>query len=381
MVNKWRATTLGDVMELKRGYDLPQKNRAAGDVPVVSSSGVSGFHAEAMVKAPGVVTGRYGTIGQVFFIEHDFWPLNTTLYVRDFKGNDPRFIGYFLQCIDFRAYSDKAAVPGVNRNDLHRAKVNLPPVKEQHAIAEILGTLDDRIDNLRQTNTTLEAMAQALFKSWFVDFDGVPPEEMQESEQGLIPKGWRVGTLADLCELNAAKWTAKKHPPTVRYIDLSSVCANRIETMSELTFHQAPSRARMHLREGDTIIGAVRPGNRAFAYIHAPDETLTGSTGFAVLSPKQPHYASFVYLAAARDETIERLANLADGAAYPAVRPNVVAETPCFIAPDNIIAEFSTVTKPLLERIEQNRQQAITLAALRDTLLPKLMSGTIRLPS
>jgi len=127
MANEWHETTLGDVIELKRGYDLPQKKRAVGDVPVVSSSGVSGFHAEAMVKAPGVVTGRCGTIGQVFFIGQDFWPLNTTLYVRDFKGNDPRFIHYFLQCIDFRAYSDKAAVPGANRNDLHRAKVNLPP--------------------------------------------------------------------------------------------------------------------------------------------------------------------------------------------------------------------------------------------------------------
>jgi len=167
----------------------------------------------------------------------------------------------------------------------------------------------------------------------------------------------------------------------VRYIDLSSVCANRIEAVSELTFSQAPSRARLHLREGDTIIGTVRPGNCAFAYIHAPDENLTGSTGFAVLSPKKPHYASFIYLATTRDETIERLANLADGAAYPAVRPNVVAETPCFIAPDNIIAEFSTVTKPLLERIEQNRQQVATLAQLRDTLLPRLISGRLRIPA
>jgi type I restriction enzyme S subunit len=256
--------------------------------------------------------------------------------------------------------------------------IELPSPDIRRDAAGFLATLDDRIANLRQINTTLEAIAAALFKSLFVYFDGVPPEDMQESELGLIPKGWRIGILGDLCELNAAKWTDKKHPPTVRYIDLSSVSANRIEAVNEFAFDAAPSRARMQLREGDTIVGTVRPGNRAFAYIHAPTPNLTGSTGFAVLSPKQPHYASFIYLAATRDEAIQRLANLADGAAYPAVRSNVVAETPCAIAPDEVIAEFSVVTKPMLERIEQNNQQATTLANLRDALLPRLLSGQLR---
>lgn len=256
--------------------------------------------------------------------------------------------------------------------------IELPSPDIRRDAAGFLATLDDRIANLRQINTTLEAIAAALFKSLFVYFDGVPPEDMQESELGLIPQGWRIGILGDLCELNAAKWTDKKHPPTVCYIDLSSVSANRIEAVNEFAFDAAPSRARMQLREGDTIVGTVRPGNRAFAYIHAPTPNLTGSTGFAVLSPKQPHYASFIYLAATRDEAIQRLANLADGAAYPAVRSNVVAETPCAIAPDEVIAEFSVVTKPMLERIEQNNQQATTLANLRDALLPRLLSGQLR---
>ena len=171
-----------------------------------------------MVKGPGVVTGRYGTIGKVFFIEEDFWPLNTTLYVRDFKGNDPRFISYFLRGIDFGAYTDKAAVPGINRNDLHRADVVVPvDVEVQREIAGVLGAIDDRIDNLRQTNTTLESIAQALFKSWFVDFDPVRakaegrepegmdaataalfPSEFEDSELGPIPKGWQVEQIGKL---------------------------------------------------------------------------------------------------------------------------------------------------------------------------------------
>ena len=108
----WRHCRLGDVIELKRGYDLPQKSRVQGAVPLVSSSGISDTHAVAKVRGPGVVTGRYGTIGTVYYVEDDFWPLNTTLYVHDFRGNDPRFISFFLGGIDFHAYSDKAAVPG-----------------------------------------------------------------------------------------------------------------------------------------------------------------------------------------------------------------------------------------------------------------------------
>ncbi len=92
MAGEWRECTLGDAIELKRGFDLPRQERCPGEVPLVSSAGVTDYHCEAMVKGPGVVTGRYGTLGEVFYVTDDFWPLNTTLYVRDFKGNDPRFV-------------------------------------------------------------------------------------------------------------------------------------------------------------------------------------------------------------------------------------------------------------------------------------------------
>ena len=171
---EWRETTLGEVIELKRGYDLPQHKRTPGPVPVVSSSGPTDYHSESKVQGPGVVTGRYGTLGQVFFIPNNFWPLNTALYVRDFKGNDPRFISYFLRGVDFSAYSDKAAVPGLNRNHLHQEVVRIPiDINEQRAIAHILGSLDDKIELNRRMNETLEEMARALFKSWFIDFDPV----------------------------------------------------------------------------------------------------------------------------------------------------------------------------------------------------------------
>src|SRR5690242_4366234 len=110
--DEWRACKLIDVVQLQRGFDLPERLRQAGAVPVIASAGLTGFHSEAKVAGPGVVTGRYGTIGKVFFVEEDFWPLNTTLWVKDFKGADPRFIYYWLQTVDFASVSAKSAVPG-----------------------------------------------------------------------------------------------------------------------------------------------------------------------------------------------------------------------------------------------------------------------------
>src|SRR5205807_5345371 len=140
-------------------------------------------------------------------------PLNTTLFVKDFKGNDPRFVSYLLRTIDFRSCSDKSSVPGVNRNHLHRLRVCVPEPPEQRAIAHILGTLDDKIELNRRMNETLEAMARALFKSWFVDFDPIRakaegrdptlpkpladlfPDSFENSEMGAIPTGWRVESV------------------------------------------------------------------------------------------------------------------------------------------------------------------------------------------
>uniref|UniRef100_UPI0025911230 restriction endonuclease subunit S n=1 Tax=Algoriphagus sp. TaxID=1872435 RepID=UPI0025911230 len=174
------------MVELKRGYDLPNRLRKEGIYPIISSSGLTGYHSESKVKGPGVITGRYGTIGKVYFEKDKYWPLNTTLYVKDFKGNSPKFIYYFLQLVDFESCSDKAAVPGVNRNHLHLLEAKIPPLPEQKAIAHILGSLDEKIELNRKMNQTLEAMAQGLFKSWFVDFDPVI-DNLPAGQAGALP--------------------------------------------------------------------------------------------------------------------------------------------------------------------------------------------------
>ncbi|HCX10531.1 MAG TPA: restriction endonuclease subunit S, partial [Hyphomonas sp.] len=202
-MGEWRKCELGDVIELKRGYDLPSRLRTGGEFPLISSSGRSDTHDQSKVSGPGVVTGRYGTIGQVFYIEEDFWPLNTTLYVRDFKGNNPRFIYYFLQGLNWESFNDKSGVPGVNRNDVHRAIVSIADQDTQKAIVGVLSSIDDKIELNRRTNETLEAMAQAIFRDWFVDFGPVHRKMQGETDPtailgGLIERSAKAAALAAL---------------------------------------------------------------------------------------------------------------------------------------------------------------------------------------
>jgi type I restriction enzyme S subunit len=150
----WQLGRLGDLCNLKRGHDLPTNTRTAGPIPVISSSGISGTHSDTKVQGPGVVTGRYGTIGKVFYVETDYWPLNTTLFVDDFKRNPPRFIFHALGEVNFQNYTDKAAVPGVNRNHLHEEPTVLPPMELRQAFAIAVSPLwSQHAANERQSHT------------------------------------------------------------------------------------------------------------------------------------------------------------------------------------------------------------------------------------
>ena len=400
MINKWFSVLLGEVVTLQRGFDLPSQKRRTGKVPIVSSSGISDYHSEVGVKGPGVVTGRYGTIGKVFFIQEDYWPLNTTLWVKDFHGNDPKFFAYLLRTIDFNSCSDKSGVPGVNRNDLHRIPVLLPPLLEQRAIAHVLGTLDHLIELNRETNETLEEMARALFKSWFVDFDPVRaklegrspagmdaataalfPDHFQDSELGQIPKGWENANIGDLCEINGWTLGKKDKIETLEYVEISEVNRGNIASMATYLRGTEPSRARRRLRHGDTVLSTVRPDRGAYFLALSPPENRVASTGFAVLTPSKAPW-SFVHAAMTQPEVSDHLGHLADGGAYPAVRPEIISGVDVVVPNTPAIFEaFHKVCAPLFEVAESNRLESRDLATLRDALLPKLLSGEVKAPA
>lgn len=206
----WKNEPLGSVATLQRGFDLPFRLRKPGVVPIITSSGIEERHWEAKVKGPGVVTGRYGTIGEVFFVQDDFWPLNTTLYVRDFHGNDPLFISYLLRTIDFHTHSGKSGVPGVNRNDLHEIVVYFPSTKaEQEAIAEVLSDTDDLIESLDQILVKKRQIKQGAMQDLLTGKKRLPGFEREhghkQTEAGIIPKDWSAKRLGDLFEITSSK--------------------------------------------------------------------------------------------------------------------------------------------------------------------------------
>ncbi|HEY3216717.1 MAG TPA: restriction endonuclease subunit S [Candidatus Eisenbacteria bacterium] len=313
---------------------------------------------------------------------------------------DPRFLRYLLISPNMQSKLLSWAGSGGTRNALTKSMIEafeiLAPedIGEQRAIAHILGTLDDKIELNRQMAETLEAMARALFKSWFVDFDpvcakaegrdpGLPkpladrfPSRLVDSELGQIPAEWKAGTLADFASLNPEAWSKETRPNVINYMDLSSTKWGRIEAIRAYAQQDAPSRAQRVLRPKDTVIGTVRPGNGSYTFI--TEAGLTGSTGFAVLRPRRVEFAEFIYLAATAAENIEALSHLADGGAYPAIRPEVVAATPVIEPDAKVLAAFSKSVASLLAKMARSERESRTLAALRDTLLPKLISGELR---
>ena len=124
-MSKATAKRLGDLINFKRGYDLPESQRLPGPYPVISSASISGYHNEYKVEGEGVVTGRYGTLGEMHFVDGKYWPHNTALYVTTFKGNNPKYVYYLLSCLGRIRTSDKSAVTGVNRNELHEMAITV----------------------------------------------------------------------------------------------------------------------------------------------------------------------------------------------------------------------------------------------------------------
>jgi len=190
--------TLGEILTFQRGFDITKKEQSPGEVPIVSSSGISSYHNQVKVKAPGVVIGRKGTLGTVHYIEGDFWPHDTTLWVKDFKGNNQKFISYFLKTLKLENFDTGSSNPTLNRNHLHKIRVLFPVSPIQRKIAAILSAYDDLIENNKRRIVFLENMAEEIYREWFVRFR-FPGYKETEFVKG-VPKGWRQKTFRDIVE-------------------------------------------------------------------------------------------------------------------------------------------------------------------------------------
>ena len=419
--NEWREVALSDIGTIDRGRSRHRPRNApelyGGPYPFIQTGDIK--------SSGGRIVSHTQTYSELGLSQSRLWPAGTMAitiaaniaetailtypacfpdsvvgFIGDQSKCDTRFVEYNFRQLRNKIQHENVGTGSVQDNinlqTLGDLRFPLRPLSEQRAIAHILGTLDDKIELNRRMNQTLEEMARAIFQDWFVDFGPVRaklegrepylpvdlwslfPDRFVDSELGEIPKGWEATALGELGSLNPESWSRVYHPDEVEYVDLANTKWGVIESTQHFPWKDAPSRAKRVMHSGDTIVGTVRPGNGSYALVGT--EGLTGSTGFAVLRPSHSRLRELVYLATTAHDNIEWLAHRADGAAYPAVRPEIVAETEVAIpmAETDILDWFSATVGSIFDKMESTKTESRFLAAQRDVLLPKLVSGKLR---
>lgn len=398
MAPEWQRMALGEFVTLQRGHDLPDERRRPGTVPILGSFGVTGWHSEARARGPGVTVGRSGaSFGVVSYSSCDYWPLNTALYVVDFHGNHERFAYYLLRQFDFKGYNSGSAQPSLNRNFIHPVPVKVPPRNEQHAIAHILGTLDDKIELNRRMSETLETTARTLFHSWFVDFDpvhakaegrapGIPkpladlfPTRLAASNLGDIPDGWELGTFGDAVELLRNNENPLDSPQTIyRHFSIPAFDNGQLPTIE---VGGAIKSQKSRVPPGAVLLSKLNPEiERVWLVDVQPDDRAVSSTEFLVLRPRPPYGRAYVYCLSRSPALRRKLEGLVTGTSKSHQRAQAASIIRlAMVRPSRALLEhFSRIAEPLLARTLECRRETCTLTAIRDALLPKLISGEMR---
>ena len=358
----WTQKTLGEIVNLKRGFDLPSSSRVDGPYPVFSSSGQTGTHSEAAVKGPCVVTGRYGTIGQVFFSDAACWPLNTSLYSTDFKGNDPKFVYYLLKTIPWRDYLTASAVPGINRNHVHLCPVCVPDHETQTAISGVLGLLDNKIELNTKLNGYLEELLLAKYDKLFpvnADFTGIL-SDVGTVIGGATPSKKRSEYYCS----NGIGWITPR--------DLSNTSDKFIaHGADDITDEGYASCSAKLLPKGSVLFSSRAP----IGYIAIATDAVATNQGFKSIVPKEEIGTAFVYCFLVRNK--QRIADMGAGTTFPEVSGKMMKSVELAVPEQTLCAEFDFFAGPILKQQEALERENRELAALRDALLPKLMSGEI----
>lgn len=388
---------------------LTAKSLNAGEIDIEGAPRLADERADALrfgfVQPNDVLLSHNATIGRVAVVPQFEGRLLVGTSLTYFRLNPqnllPRYFAAYLAGADFQnqlaavmSHSTRNQVPITAQRTL---TVVVPPLDVQHMIADTLGALDDKIEQNRRTGRALEGLARATFKAWFVDFEpvkakaagqtsfpGLPPaafaslpDRLTDSPIGPVPEGWAVGKLGNFFEINKQSVRAGQIDGEIEYIDIASVTVGRLDGIQRVQFAEAPSRARRRVRHGDTIWSCVRPNRRSFLFIHSPPANRIASTGFAVLSPAALG-PSYLHELTTRQEFVDYLVANADGSAYPAVRPEHFAAADVLVPPAVVREAFEDVTIPLRDLLAASEAESSKLAALRDYLLPQLLSGRVR---
>jgi len=394
-----RQTRFNEFIVLQRGFDLPKKEMTGGPYPVVGSTSIIGYHNEYKVNPPGVVTGRSGSLGFVQYICDKYWPHNTSLWVKDFKGNFPRYVYYHLLTLDLKRFNSGVGVPTLNRNDLDTLEIAVPLLHTQRKIAAILSAYDDLIENNLRRIKILEEMAQMIYREWFVNFrfPGHEKVKMVDSELGMIPEGWEVRPLASLLVSHIGggwgKDTAEeRHTEAAWVIRGTDIPSARYYDFSKVPYrYHTPSNLRpRRLKPGDIVFEVSggskdQPLGRAL-YVSA--ELFHAFRGHSVIcasfckriQPDTKKYASELlylsFLEAYESGEIEQFQVQSTGISNFKWSDYISQVNRC-VPPIALQKHFRDLVAPLFLEISTLGHKNTNLRQTRDLLLPKLISGEL----
>ena len=380
-------------MTLHRGYDLPNAQRKSGDVPVISSSGISGSHSVAKLVGENVITGRYGTIGEVFYHNGPCWPLNTTLFVEDFHGNDPKYVAYLLEVMLNALQidgTDKSTVPGVDRNVLNDLVVPyISDLASQKATTRVLSAIDAKIANNKKLMAELEETARLIYDYWFTQFD-FPNESGQpyRSSGGKmvwsdelkreIPAGWKALPLSELCGFkNGVNYDKDSMSGShCRIVNVRNITSSTLFiNPSELDEIDLPANlVKRYSLSGNDILIARSGTPGAVRLIDEPTGIIF--CGFIICcTPNNGKYRSYLTMALKRLEGTT--ATVTGGSILKNVSQDTLKNVMVVCPPEAVIEQFNAIIDVMLRQIVRIEKENWKLISLRDWLLPMLMNGQL----
>ena len=394
-MSKVSRTTLGNLIEFQRGFDLPKSQFIKGKYPVHSSNGVLGYHSEYRVIGPGITIGRSGTVGLPHLIKSNFYPHNTTLFIKDFKNNDVKYIFYLLKNLKLGNKKSGSSVPTMNRNHLYPLQIIAHlELKDQKSIAKVLSDLDAKIKINNKINQELEAMAKTLYDYWFVQFDfpdknGKPYKSSggkmiyNEELKREIPAGWEVKVLSSIVKHNYRSISKKDRFNKIDYLDTSNLTKNVIDKTQEIRYDidKVPSRAQRVINPKDRLYSTVRPNLCHYGIIKHPKDNLIASSGFVQLSSEIDLISNdllYTYLTSSWvTQRLHQIATLSVSS-YPSISPNDILELKIVLPKINKNFKFiNSEFDEIYSKISINQLENQKLAELRDWLLPMLMNGQV----
>jgi type I restriction enzyme S subunit len=381
---------------------VKEADRRHGPFPYYGASGVVDFVDQYIFEGTYLLVAEDGENLRTrqtpiaFLASGQFWVNNHAHVIQANDAADTRYLMYALSVSNVAAYLTGSTMPKLTAGNLARIPIPFRPLHEQHAIADVLSAFDDKIELNRKMSATLEGMARALFKSWFVDFDPVRakaagrdsglslemdalfPDSLAASQFGEIPVGWSMRSLPELVEVNPS--TPLAGVTEAPYLDMANV-PTRGHAVGKVILRAISSGSRF--RNGDTLIARITPclenGKTAFVDFLSDGQVGWGSTEFIVLRPRTPAPAEYGYLLARSDDFRSFATSKMTGSSGRQRVPIDALSLYLVAQPsDAVFSAFASIIQPMFERMSAASRESRTLAAMRDTLLPKLISGELQ---